>query len=123
MNRDSQLFSIVENNFMQFSSVAIEIRSCWVPRRRLLVDDNLPGVPFVDVETVRPQVDRDRAHFLRYLAIGPTVEDPSSIGPKCDNITQYLEFRERFVYNWGVALTFALYGCCEASKTCIETYE
>lgn len=61
--------------------MAIKHRALLHARRRLLSDDVFARI-LVDLETVVAQVDTQRAHALRNLAVLPPVKDPAAIGPE-----------------------------------------
>lgn len=82
MNGYAQLVSrVLEHHSMQLPSMAIKHRALLHARRRLLSDDVFARI-LVDLETVVAQVDAQRAHALRNLAVLPPVKDPAAIGPE-----------------------------------------
>ena len=95
----------------------IEVWRLLVAWRRLLVYDNLASIPFVNVEAVFGEIDRDLAHVARDASITPTCEDAPSIGTEGYYVAEDLERREGFVDDGRVAVADAFYGCCEATET------
>lgn len=108
---------IFEHNLMQFASMSIEHRTCFVARWVLLVYDNLASVELVYVEAIVLEVDGNFAHRGCNRAIGPAVEDASGVGTERNDIAEDLKGWEGFVDDGCVTLSDAFYGCCEAAET------
>jgi len=69
------------------------------------------------------QVDTQLPHSFRNGAVDtPAPEYSASIGPEGNNVAQRLEFWERFIYFNLMALSVALYSCCESSEACSDDY-
>lgn len=105
----------VEDYLVELAAVSVVVGVLLRVGRRLLIDDNLARVVFVDIEAVRLQVDGQGAELLGDLAVLPTVEDAAGVGPKGDDVAQDLELGELLVDLDIVPLEVAL-DCCRKTS-------
>lgn len=113
---------MVKHNLVKLTTVAIE---CGCISRVFgggLVDNDLACIKLANVESIAPGIDAQRPHAIhnRPVAIAPSVEDATGIGPERDDVAEDFEFGKRFIDGDGMALAVTFDSRCEPAKTCVR---